>query len=322
MDPLTSMDAFESSKPAPRQISITCSPAFETMPPEILDRVVQFVDADSILPLCHSMPYYKYISTAMFDYARRFPNECYTPYELWPNMYLPMILTPESNIIDFPVKHVHAAAVYSRIISKHGGEINVPCSKNVLNYLGALPDAVSVNPGDTSSGSGWAEFLRGLADGKKQIQTCIVDIDSGFGYWPAVATQLKRLQIQSLYWMDVPSLPVEIQNALPFISGLSYLEMTIQTELQENILSRCLNLKEIAFTRLLGLEDAVEQVRCMLQHSKGSRIQKVYCDKPVFMTYGWELEAMETISSEFLKYGFHKESIDGDDRACFVYRQS
>ncbi|KAI8833632.1 hypothetical protein BJ741DRAFT_650550 [Chytriomyces cf. hyalinus JEL632] len=148
MGPLTSMDAFESSyKSTPRQISITQSPAFETIPPDILDRIAQFVDADSILPLCHSMPYYKYIATAMFDYARRFPNDGYTPYELWPNMSLPMIETPESNIIDFPVKHVRAAGVYSSITSKKGGEINVPCSKNVLNYLGALPDVVSVNPG-------------------------------------------------------------------------------------------------------------------------------------------------------------------------------
>ncbi|KAJ3408421.1 hypothetical protein HDU80_005742 [Chytriomyces hyalinus] len=39
------------------------------MPPEILDRIASFVDANSILNLCHSLLYFKYISKAMLDIA-------------------------------------------------------------------------------------------------------------------------------------------------------------------------------------------------------------------------------------------------------------
>ncbi|KAJ3223611.1 hypothetical protein HDU78_011244, partial [Chytriomyces hyalinus] len=317
--PLNSMDAFEFStdnaivEPTPCQGSIARAAAFETMPPEILDRIVQFVDDESILPLCHSMPYYKYISAAMFDFAHRFPDEDYGLYQLWPNMQL----TAELNETDFPIQHLHAAAVYARIISKHDGRIHVPCSKNVLNYLGTFPDVLYVHPGDTSSSSGWAEFLRGLADAKKRIQSCTVDVNSVKGNWTEVATQLTRLQIKSLSWED--SLPVEIQEVLPFISGLSSLEITFRTNIQENILSRCLTLREIVFTRLNRVEDTVYQLGRILQYIKGSCIQKVWCDIPFWWSEG--CEALETISSEFLRHGWHKETHEDDDyRACFVYR--
>ncbi|KAJ3230755.1 hypothetical protein HDU77_001247, partial [Chytriomyces hyalinus] len=168
MDSLTCMHAFDLStnednvQPASCPGSITRSASLETMPPEILDRIVRFVDGKSILPLCHSMPYDKYISAAMFHFGHRFPHERYTPLELWPDKYFPMCR----------VQRMHAAGMYARIVSKLGGNVHVPCSKNVLKYLGALRDVLSIHSGDISSSSGWAEFLRGLAESKKRIRSC------------------------------------------------------------------------------------------------------------------------------------------------------
>ncbi|KAJ3215199.1 hypothetical protein HDU81_001480, partial [Chytriomyces hyalinus] len=146
MDPFATMDAFDvftdnaEAQTASCLRSITRSASLETMAPEVLDRIVQFVDDRSILPLRHAMPYYKYISTAMYDFAHRFPHECYTPLQLWPDKHFPMIQNAGSKKTDFPIQHMHAVGVYARIISKHGGNFHVPCSKYVLNYLGALPD--------------------------------------------------------------------------------------------------------------------------------------------------------------------------------------
>ncbi|KAJ3233767.1 hypothetical protein HDU77_000542, partial [Chytriomyces hyalinus] len=229
MGPLTSMDAFELSadhaivEPSACLGSITRSAAFEAMPPEILDRIVQYVGPDSILPLCHALPNYKYISAAMFDFAHRFPNEKYTPSKLWPDMYFPKFKNTESKTTEFPIQHMQAAGVYSRIISKHGGNVFVPCSKNVFNYLGALPEVLSVYPGDINTCSGWAAFLRQLADSNKRIRFCIVGIVQAYDIWAEVAHQLTRLPIQSLIWRD--ELPVVVQEALPRISGLEYLQV-------------------------------------------------------------------------------------------------
>ncbi|KAJ3381985.1 hypothetical protein HDU80_001656, partial [Chytriomyces hyalinus] len=113
MDPSTSVDALETSniKLTSCLGSITRSAAFETMPPEILVRIAQFVDSKSILPLCHSIPCYKYISAAMFDFAHRFPYKEYTLSKLWPDMYFPEILTFKTKWPDFPIEHMHAAGV-------------------------------------------------------------------------------------------------------------------------------------------------------------------------------------------------------------------
>ncbi|KAI8820349.1 hypothetical protein BJ741DRAFT_638968 [Chytriomyces cf. hyalinus JEL632] len=111
-------------EPTSCQGSVTHSATFETMPPEILDCIIQFVGANLILPLCHSMPYYKYVSEAMFNFAHRFPNQRYRPYMLWPDMYLPGVPNEPSKTIDFPMQHLLAAAMYARIISKNGGNVH------------------------------------------------------------------------------------------------------------------------------------------------------------------------------------------------------
>ncbi|KAJ3240613.1 hypothetical protein HDU77_011108 [Chytriomyces hyalinus] len=328
MDPLTSVDAFELSseiavdEPALCPGSITRPAAFETMPPEILDRIAQFVDSDSILPLCHAMPYYKYISTAMFNFAHRFPFENYTPSKLWPDMHLPIILDEESETTLFPIQHLHAAGTYTRIISKHGGVVQVPCSQDVLYHLGALPDLLSLRPGDSGA---LAKFLRGLADSNKQIRSCEVDADFVVEY-DEIVEQMMRLQIQSLIWRT-DSFPPEILDALPFIKGLSYFATDFPGDCDENyFLSRCMDLKEIEFLRLLDPSILGHEPVCradyILQLIKGSRIQKVWCEKPSPNRYEKESKALEIITSEFLLHGWHKESNGAIEKVCFVYRPS
>ncbi|KAJ3221183.1 hypothetical protein HDU81_010827 [Chytriomyces hyalinus] len=302
LDPLTSMGAFESStdaavdEPTASPESITRSAALGTMPAEILDRIVQFVDDESIMPLCHAMPYYKYISAAMFDFALRFPDEYDTPSELWPDLFLPRIQNSESVLTDFQIQNVHAIGVYSRIVSKHGGTVNVPCAKNVFNFLGTFPDVVSVHPSLDSSRSGWAEFLRGLAEANKRIQSCTVEaVSSGEG-WDEVAKQLTRLQIHSLIWIDDDGLPIEVQDALSDITGLTYLE----------------DLKEIAFTRLLP-EDSAGLVECILRRIEGSHVQRVWCEKLTAGSLARHVETLDIITADFLQHGWHKETHDDKD---------
>ncbi|KAI8836493.1 hypothetical protein BJ741DRAFT_605703, partial [Chytriomyces cf. hyalinus JEL632] len=257
----------------------------------------------------------------MFDFAHRFPNEHYTPYKLWPDMCFPIVTNIYSKTTEFPIQHLHAAGVYSRIVSKHGGNVNVPCSKNVLTYLGAFPDVLSVHSGGDFSGSGWAEFLRGLTDTNKRIRSCTFEVKSEYSCWVEAAHQLTRLEIQSLVWDTEYILPEEIQEALPFIPGLAYLELNIATDICENILSRCLTLKEISFTQLL-LEDSEDPVGCILRRIEGSRIQKVWCTGLSTQGFRWDPEGLETLSSDFLKNGWHKEIHGDDEKVCFVHRHA
>ncbi|KAI8835356.1 hypothetical protein BJ741DRAFT_607740, partial [Chytriomyces cf. hyalinus JEL632] len=309
MDPLTSVDESFADhaivKPTPYLGSSPCSAAFQTMPVEILEHIVQYVGADSILPLCHALPNYKHVSTAMFDFANRFPNEKYTPSKLWPDMYFPKFKNTETNMTEFPIQHMHAVGAYARIISKHGGNVFVPCSKNVFNYLGALPDVLSVFPGDINTCSGWADFLRQLADASKRIRSCIVGDVQAYDIWAEVAHQLTRLPIQSLIWRD--ELPVIVQETLPRISGLRHLQVDRPIDVRENnSLSRCLHLEELSFARLMFFETAVGLVGRILRRIKGSRIRKVWCEK-LSQDDRVNLTAWEMISSDFLEHGWRKE---------------
>ncbi|KAJ3222458.1 hypothetical protein HDU78_011723, partial [Chytriomyces hyalinus] len=296
--------------------SIARSAAFENMPTEILDRIVQFVDGESILPLCHALPYFKYISTAMFDFAHRFPNEYHRPSQLWPDMMIRKNQSNATDVTDFPIQHMHATRVYARIVSMHGGHIFLPCIQNVLNYLGAFPDTISVYAGNDSSSAGWVEFLRQLADANKKIRFCHLGI-TGLGdlKWAEVAHQLTRLPIKSLIWQCGNCPPNEIWDALPFISGLSYLEMGLPHDTAENTdLARCLDLTEISFTEVVhNLKDGT--VENIMELIKGSRIQKVWCDVPLFRLRNEKYsEDFGILSREFLKYGWHKEMHDDDER--------
>ncbi|TPX52371.1 glutamine synthetase [Chytriomyces confervae] len=328
MDALTSMDAFELSTDAaidertPCLRSITRSASFETIPPEILDRIVCFVDSNSILPLCHALPYYKYISTAMFGFAHRFECEGYTLSMLWPDLHLPVNQNEESETTHFPIQHLYAAGTYARIISKHGGVVQVPCSKNAFNYFGALPDVVSVCPGDDYSMSEWIRFLHTLANAKKQIRSCAVDTNSVPNDWLDLAIQLTRLPIRSLIWEDHRCLPEEIWDSLPDISGLAYLEIPLpEEEFENDSLAECMDLKGIAFTQLL--DDTYDGlVEYMLRLIKGSSVEKVWCQLILRAKTLDDEDELVLLASAFLKRGWHLTTGLDDDKPCFVYRNS
>ncbi|KAJ3219318.1 hypothetical protein HDU81_000362 [Chytriomyces hyalinus] len=148
MNPLTSLTAFSDLQSATATTHavptahghIQCA-SFESMPPEIFDRIVSYVDHDSILRLCHSVPYYKYISKAMFEVSSVFPMEAAMPLNLWPVF---KILDDEMHKPLIPLQHLYAVEVYSRVLSKHGGSAYIPCCVGINEFQHVLPDTLSI----------------------------------------------------------------------------------------------------------------------------------------------------------------------------------
>ncbi|KAJ3065827.1 hypothetical protein HDU99_004042, partial [Rhizoclosmatium hyalinum] len=67
----------ESNKISGRQKQLHIGqPTLESLPDEVLDQIARLVnDKDSIMNLCHAVPYYKYISKAIYDVAKAIEDE-------------------------------------------------------------------------------------------------------------------------------------------------------------------------------------------------------------------------------------------------------
>ncbi|ORY53915.1 hypothetical protein BCR33DRAFT_11587 [Rhizoclosmatium globosum] len=93
------------------QHSIPSIISLESLPDVILDRIASFTDSKSIIPLCHAVPYYKYISKAMYDMASENNSLCVDL--LWPTFELDpdfsTLYKTQLNLFN-----------YSRVLKKHG----------------------------------------------------------------------------------------------------------------------------------------------------------------------------------------------------------
>ncbi|KAI8819290.1 hypothetical protein BJ741DRAFT_684461 [Chytriomyces cf. hyalinus JEL632] len=61
--------AFPSIDTVPSKPAIYCRDTLESMPPEILDRIVSFVSGSDIMQLCHAVRYCKNISKPMYEFG-------------------------------------------------------------------------------------------------------------------------------------------------------------------------------------------------------------------------------------------------------------
>ncbi|KAI8820074.1 hypothetical protein BJ741DRAFT_672973 [Chytriomyces cf. hyalinus JEL632] len=113
----------------------------ESMPPEILDRIVSFVSGNDILQLCHAVRYFKYISRAMFDFASLLKmdfDQRVEMFSFWPRLMLDGLPIP------VPVSHLHVLQTYSSILPKHGGYASIDDSTGIELIISALPENVEV----------------------------------------------------------------------------------------------------------------------------------------------------------------------------------
>ncbi|ORY53899.1 hypothetical protein BCR33DRAFT_711243, partial [Rhizoclosmatium globosum] len=120
-----------------RKLNLALGVSLESLPEVILDRIVSFVDPDSIFRLCHAVPYYKYISKAMYDIASEDALEVNS---LWPTFEFPM------NLRSFRKNPLHFLN-YTRILKRHGLSISLGVQDlEYLNEVGPyLTPTVSVS---------------------------------------------------------------------------------------------------------------------------------------------------------------------------------
>ncbi|KAJ3220912.1 hypothetical protein HDU81_011091, partial [Chytriomyces hyalinus] len=198
-----SIDIVPSVPPVPSKGTL------EFMPPEVLDRIVSFVRGADIIQLCHAVPYYKYISKAIYDFG--YPIR--TRYEqrdvwsnFWPGVKMRQTAHTRAAMLPVPVPHLHELQIYSAILSKHSGYASIDDSTGIT-VLGALPDNVHVLVNHTMPSTGMDEFFAALYNAKKYIRTLTLGQDYFEQYksYPAsVDMTVKWLAKIQIYTLEFP----------------------------------------------------------------------------------------------------------------------
>ncbi|KAJ3226830.1 hypothetical protein HDU81_007097 [Chytriomyces hyalinus] len=250
MDPVTGLAAFSdlqsatATVPHPEPTPQAQDASLESMPSEILDRIVSFVGYDSILPLCHAVPYFKYISKAMFEVSYVYPSEAAKPHDLWPVFNIPDEEMPRPLI---PLQHLYAVEVYSRVLSKHGGSANVPGCVGIGNFVQVLPDALSISSHAMDTYLNLGNFLGVIAASKKRVVA--FDFQVSFNLFDdaedLLMTQLSNLSINEIY-ID-GAIFAKLYDTLPLIKGLQVLKLDIFGDYDSRALARCPQLVELQF---------------------------------------------------------------------------
>ncbi|KAI8830470.1 hypothetical protein BJ741DRAFT_619572 [Chytriomyces cf. hyalinus JEL632] len=155
MDPRPNIAAFETKAPYNSMSVQTSRVSLGSMPIEILDMILCYVDTHSILKLCHALPYYKHISHAMHSVARLFPTHFFSPLKLWPDFELPLAGHEPGQVhwydgafimTEIPSSALDAIRVYGQIVCKYVGTVSVLLVSDVVinNVLGALPTDITL----------------------------------------------------------------------------------------------------------------------------------------------------------------------------------
>ncbi|ORY36554.1 hypothetical protein BCR33DRAFT_855275 [Rhizoclosmatium globosum] len=188
-----------------RPLHILSGLSLESLPEVILDRIASFVDADSIISLCHAVPYYKYISKSICDLglATIDDEELYVE-SLWPTFEFPSDLAALRNSQLYFLNYV-------RLLKKHSLTISLEVHElEYLNEVGPfLTPSVSVSCKLSLSSFKMLEILQTL---KKYGIGCVdfldfdenaVDSDSSAIYNYNILSDIKIKKIEFVMYDSV-----------------------------------------------------------------------------------------------------------------------
>ncbi|KAJ3378739.1 hypothetical protein HDU80_002708, partial [Chytriomyces hyalinus] len=266
----------------------------ELMPPEILDRIVSFVRGDDILYWCHAVPYFKYISKAMYDFGypiRTRYQRGTVQFNFWPcvNLRQPKH-TPYEAILPVPLSHLHALQTHSAILSKHGGYASIDDSTGIT-VLGALPDDVEVFVNHAKLFLGTDEFFGALYDAKKNIRELYFGIEyfkrcgSDLASLDMTAKWLAKLPIHGLrFWGDT-SIPTQILGMLHLMPMLDSLHVPNLEVCKDISFSECKLLRKLWITNVFQGEESPEVLVEKVVNLVGPTM---ICELATYQPWGWQ----------------------------------
>ncbi|ORY53413.1 hypothetical protein BCR33DRAFT_760870 [Rhizoclosmatium globosum] len=254
----------------------TSTLSIQSLPPEILDRIVSYTDASSIIPLCHCLPQYLPLSKAIYDVGTAFPGFYSGPTLLWPILEFPSGSiekaehppTDENDVFNYdddfipmeiPVRHVLKLFLLTRQLDRYGGGASIiPFSVEHLESVAPLlPKLVIVNevPEEISYDydvDTFAHWLKkwlslkiksfiGMLNIPADLSEDILEPDTEL-----VAKCLVKIPIGGLTFPGM--IPLDIEKSLPEMIHLRELHVGDLDGFNSAFLKDCVRLRVLAFT--------------------------------------------------------------------------
>ncbi|KAI8614492.1 hypothetical protein BC830DRAFT_1127220 [Chytriomyces sp. MP71] len=194
---------------------------FDRMPPEILDHVLPFVDSDSIVTLCHALPYFKHVSHAIHSAARCLKKKRADVRQFWPSLRL------SETIPDECAPYLRALIL---VLKRNGGTAVTLVPQNIAqlrSFISLLPDNLVV---DLSFATNFSEdhlVLEMLAAARVHIRTLDFECNDGDDYVQDAKLDLVcafLAKLKSVRRVVFPNLPLPVWQALPAVNGLMELD--------------------------------------------------------------------------------------------------
>ncbi|KAJ3398001.1 hypothetical protein HDU80_009385 [Chytriomyces hyalinus] len=300
--------ASSSIDAVPSEPDIPATPMLESMPPEILNQIASFVSSNDIIQLCHAVPYYKYISKAMYNVACAYSKKNTSkPAQLWPHIDV----RREDKRLTSPLTH-HLLGGYSRILSRHGGSAGIDESHGTEGILRVLPERIVMSLNRPRHLHHTEEFFAAVFTAKKTI----VQLSFGDEYFkpekpdPAslkLATKwLLKLPIYELRFLSYSADPTAIIGMLHLVPMLGSLHLRHLKDCAGVALSECKSLRHLTLTRLFeGEESPQSLVQQLVDVLKGTKIQQVRVTVPDYWQNYMRRDLANLVAALFLEHGWH-----------------
>ncbi|KAI8820073.1 hypothetical protein BJ741DRAFT_639392 [Chytriomyces cf. hyalinus JEL632] len=315
--------ACPSMEPVPYTPAVPSRPTFESMPHEILDQIASFVSGRDILQLSHAVRHYKYISKAMFDFARLLIlNSPPSPVDFWPCFNVRPILDQISE------EHLSILQTYSAVLSKHGGYARIVDPDGMVDLLCHLPKSLEVLLGNVQRLNNTDNLFSAIFQAKKNITKLTLDVeyisrcDSDPAWLNMTTKWLAKLRIYELEFPRYMIIPTQIRGMLHLVPNLSLLHLRNLEALSGVALSECKSLRNLS---ILSLVDATERPEVLVQQLldilKGTRIQQLQVHVPKGFRKVLPCDLKDFVAAIFLENGWREQQKQYDDRQLRLCRK-
>ncbi|KAI8606823.1 hypothetical protein BC830DRAFT_1159944, partial [Chytriomyces sp. MP71] len=272
----------------------------------ILNRIIPFLDASTIVPFCHSLRSLHFLSRALYEVGSAFNKHIS---DLWPVLYFPRPVQDDSTSDPapaqeqhIPVKHLHKLFHLSQLLDKYAGSAAlVACSPGHLESLVTLlPRRVQIHSPTHVAGYTYAgrfdAFLRVLA-GVRELQVDLFEFPATFEgssmggvIVGEVARWLARLCVKEISFCG-DLVPAAVLDALASVKELEVLRMEDAGKLPVRMLPRCESLRRLVLEFPSCRLGQIQALLKVLPKTRLEEVEWLYYDacRDELLSLNWEL---------------------------------